>query len=63
MEVCPAYGHNSCLGQQLYGGLAHARGRNDDWINATYESIRNNATFTTYGSVAEKVKGFLLIVR
>ena len=37
--------------------------RSDAWINATYDTIANNATFTTYGEVIENSKGFMLIVR
>ena len=37
--------------------------RSDAWVKATYDTIKNNATFTTYGSVRENVKGFLLLIR
>ena len=37
--------------------------RSDAWINATYDTIANNATFTTYGEAREITKGLTVIVR
>lgn len=37
--------------------------RSDDWLKATYDTIANNATFTTYSAVRENIKGFTLLVR
>lgn len=37
--------------------------RSDDWLKATYDTIMNNTTFTTYGTVHENVKGFFLSIR
>ena len=37
--------------------------RSADWVKATYDTIANNAAFTTYGEVIENSKGFVLIVR
>ena len=37
--------------------------RSSAWIKATYDTIKNNATFTTYGSARENIKGFLLLIR
>lgn len=37
--------------------------RSDAWVKATYDTIANNATFTTYGPARENIKGFMLIVR
>lgn len=37
--------------------------RSDAWINATYDTIANNATFTTYGAARANVKGLSIFVR
>ena len=37
--------------------------RSADWAKATYDTIKNNSTFTTYGSAREQVKGLMIIVR
>ena len=37
--------------------------RSSDWVKATYDTIKNNAAFTTYGSVREQVKGLKVIFR
>ena len=37
--------------------------RSDDWIQATYDTIKENDKFTTYGVASENVKGFWLIIR
>lgn len=37
--------------------------RSDAWVKATYDTIANNAMFTTYGAARENIKGFMLIVR
>ena len=37
--------------------------RSKAWVQATYDTIKNNATFTTYGHATEKVLGTILIFR
>ena len=37
--------------------------RSADWIKATHDTIKNNATFTTYGTVKEIIKGLSIIIR
>ena len=37
--------------------------RSKEWVKATYDTIKNNATFTTYGSVRENFKGFILMLK
>ena len=37
--------------------------RSKEWVQATYDTIKNNATFTTYGAVRENIKGFILLIR
>lgn len=37
--------------------------RSDAWIKATYDTIANNATFTTYGAARANVKGLSIFVR
>ncbi len=38
--------------------------RSPAWVKATYDTIKNNATFTTYGKVKDlTLKGFTIIVR
>ena len=37
--------------------------RSDAWVKATYDTIKNNATFTKYGAVRENIKGFILMIR
>ena len=38
--------------------------RSDAWIKATYDTIKNNASFATYGEAKEnRVSGFLVIIR
>ena len=37
--------------------------RSDDWIQATYDTINDNAKFTTYGVVRNQKKGFIILVR
>ncbi len=36
--------------------------RSDDWIKATYDTIKNNSTFTTYGAAREQTRGFRVIL-
>ena len=36
--------------------------RSKEWVKATYDTIKKNDTFTTYSSVRENVKGFLLLI-
>ena len=38
--------------------------RSSEWIKATYDTIKDNATFTSYGVAQENAKGgFIIIVR
>ena len=37
--------------------------RSADWVKATYDTIKNNSTFTTYSSAREQVKGLMIILR
>ncbi len=38
--------------------------RSDDWLKATYDTVKNNATFTAYGAAKENVnKGMMIFVR
>ena len=37
--------------------------RSSDWVKATYETIKNNATFSTYSSAKENGKGSILFFR
>ena len=38
--------------------------RSEDWLKATYDTVKNNATFTTYGAVKMNgLKGLLIFVR
>nr|MCR5840283.1 DUF2341 domain-containing protein [Kiritimatiellia bacterium] len=63
-----------CLGN-IYGGSSQFPGkldevriskvaRSSEWIKATYDTIKDNATFTSYGVAQENAKGgFIIIVR
>ena len=38
--------------------------RSAEWVKATYDTIKNNTTFTIYGAARENTKGhFLLMLR
>ena len=38
--------------------------RSEDWLKATYDTVKNNATFTAYGAAKENVnKGMMIFVR
>ena len=37
--------------------------RSEDWLKATYDTVKNNATFTTYGAARENTKCFMVIIR
>ena len=37
--------------------------RSDAWIKATYDTIKNNGTFTSYGSVRDNAKYMILLFR
>jgi len=64
-----------CLGNDWDGGTSQFPGkldevriskvaRSSEWIKATYDTIKDNATFTAYGDVKEnKKKGFQIIFR
>ena len=61
-------GNSSRSGSDAYSGkLDEIRissvPRSDDWIKATYDTIKDNAAFTKYGVASENVKGFLIIIR
>jgi hypothetical protein len=64
-----------CLGNNWDGTAAQFPGkldevriskvaRSSEWIKATYDTIKDNATFTSYGAAQENAKGgFIIIVR
>ena len=37
--------------------------RSKNWVKATYDTIKNNAAFTTYGAARGQMKGFIVILR
>ena len=37
--------------------------RSTDWIKAIYDTIKNNAAFTTYGAASEQAKGLMIFIR
>ena len=37
--------------------------RSKEWVKATYDTIKNNAAFTTYGAVKERQNGLRLLIR
>ncbi len=61
-------GNSSRGGSEAYSGkldevrISSVR-RSDDWIKATYDTIKDNAAFTRYGVASQNVYGFLIIVR
>ena len=37
--------------------------RSTEWLKATYDTVKNNATFTTYGEARANIKGLMLFIR
>ena len=37
--------------------------RSSDWVKATYDTIKNNATFTAYGAAREQVRGLRVMFK
>ena len=61
-------GNTARSGKDAYSGkLDEVRissvSRSDDWIKATYDSIRNTKTFVSYGTAKKQEKGLLILIR
>ena len=73
MRSTTTSGAKLCLGNWWDGGAAQFPGKLDEvriskvarsaeWIKATYDTIKDNANFTTYGVVRETTRGGLVII-